>query len=191
MNRATAGTIEGTYGVEEDGMGQPTVYLLAGVTGSGKTTYAKALAAQGVRRLSVDEQVHARHGRYGIDYPEHHYFDLERPILAEVHDQLQQLVHDGHDVVLDHGLWRRADRDLYKKLVEQAGGQWRLLYFSVGRDELLHRLTERNQRDDANALTVTPEALDDFLARFDAPDDEGEQVVSGGTPDSVGGVQVA
>lgn len=27
----------------------------------------------------------------------------------------------------------------------------------------------RNQRQDANALTVTPEALDDFFARFEPP----------------------
>ncbi len=40
--------------------------------------------------------------------------------------------------------------------VEHAGGHWRLVYLPVERDELLRRLNERNQRADANALTVTP-----------------------------------
>jgi predicted kinase len=155
----------------------PVVYLLAGLTGSGKTTYAQRLAAQGVVRLSVDEQVHARHGRYGIDYPEHRYFELEAPIIDEVRIRLVDLVEAGRDVVLDQGLWRRHDRDAYKKLVEAHGGRWRLLYFKVDKPELLRRLAERNQRGDANALAVTPEALDDFYARFDEPAGEGEELV--------------
>ncbi len=36
------------------------------------------------------------------------------------------------------------------------------MYLPATKAELLQRL---DQREDANALTVTPEALDDFLAR--------------------------
>ncbi|MGH3814550.1 MAG: hypothetical protein ACRDUV_19210 [Pseudonocardiaceae bacterium] len=31
-------------------------------------------------------------------------------------------------VVLDHGLWLREDRDMWKKTVASAGGIWRLVY---------------------------------------------------------------
>ncbi|WP_226962760.1 hypothetical protein [Streptomyces sp. C8S0] len=48
------------------------------------------------------------------------------------------------------------------------------------RDELLRRLAERNARGDANALLVTPEALDDFFARFEEPQGEGEEIVEPG-----------
>jgi hypothetical protein len=41
---------------------------------------------------------------------------------------------------------------------------------------LLRRLAARNQRRDANALTVTPEALDDFFARFEPPTDDEDAV---------------
>ncbi|TMR27489.1 hypothetical protein [Actinomadura geliboluensis] len=61
--------------------------------------------------------------------------------------------------------------------MEAAGGRWRLIYLRVGREELLRRLQVRNQRADANALLVTESALEDFIARFDAPDGEGEEVV--------------
>lgn len=159
-------------------MGRPTVFLLVGLTGSGKTTYARQrLEPAGAVRLSVDELVHERHGRYGVDYPEHHYVALEAPALEEVWRRLVELVGAGRDVVLDHGLWLRKDRDAWKTLVEQAGGRWRLLYFPVARHELVRRLQERNRRQDANALLVTPEALDDFYARFDAPEGEGEEIV--------------
>jgi predicted kinase len=93
-----------------------------------------------------------------------------------VHRRLAGLVVAGRDVVLDAGLWRRSDRDEMKKLVEAAGGVWRLVYFDVGREELLRRLADRNRRGDANALRVTPEALDDFIARFEVPSGEGEEL---------------
>ncbi|MGW7825000.1 hypothetical protein ACWGLF_44920 [Streptomyces puniciscabiei] len=58
--------------------------------------------------------------------------------------------------------------------MEEAGGGRRrtpasLVYLPVEKAELLRRLEQRNQREDANALTVSPEALDDFFARFEPP----------------------
>ena len=100
-------------------------------------------------RLSVDEEVFARHGRYGIDYHESEYHEKESPVVAGVYRRLQGLMAAGRDVVL--------------------------VYFDVGRAELLRRLTDRNRRRDANALRVTPEALQDFIARFEAPSGEGEE----------------
>ncbi|WP_317452243.1 MULTISPECIES: ATP-binding protein [unclassified Streptomyces] len=157
------------------------VYLLVGLTGSGKTTYARrVLEPQGAVHLSVDEVVYERHGRYGVDYPENTYFEKETPVIAELHRRLAELVAEGRDVVWDHGLWPRKDREEMKELVQAAGGRWRLLYFPVERDELLRRLAERNARGDANALLVTPEALDDFFARFEVPQGEGEEIVEPG-----------
>jgi predicted kinase len=160
----------------------PVVYLLCGLTGSGKTTYAKRLEAAGAVRLSVDEEVHARHGRYGVDYPMSEYFDRERPVVEELPRRLVELVESGHDVVLDYGLWRRSDRDAYKRLVEAHGGRWRLLYFKVDPQVLRQRLADRNRRADANALMVTPSALEDFIARFDEPMGEGEEMVQAQPP---------
>ncbi|WP_405522689.1 ATP-binding protein [Streptomyces canus] len=106
------------------------VYLLVGLTGSGKTTYARRrLESGGAARLSVDERVLARHGRYGVDYPERDYFARETPVVPEVREELVERVATGQDVVLDHGLWTRVARDEGKKLVEEAGGSPRLLYF--------------------------------------------------------------
>jgi predicted kinase len=166
--------------VDSIGVMPPVVHMLCGLTGSGKTTYAKRLEASGAVRLSVDEEVFARHGRYGVDYPMDEYFDRERPVVEELRCRLVELVESGRDVVLDYGLWRRSDRDSYKRLVEAHGGRWRLLYFKVDPEVLVQRLSERNRRDDANALAVTPSALEDFIARFDEPVDEGEELVDSG-----------
>ncbi|KFG76996.1 hypothetical protein FM21_13295 [Streptomyces mutabilis] len=160
----------------------PVVFLLVGLTGAGKTTFAKRqLEPAGAVRLSVDERLHARHGRYGVDYPERDYFQLEAPVVSEVREELVSLVAAGRDVVVDHGLWLRSDREEWKKLVVEAGGRPRMLYFPVPRGELLRRLAVRNEREDANSPAVTESALDDFYARFEPPQDEGEEIIESGS----------
>ncbi|MFB6750672.1 AAA family ATPase [Streptomyces sp. NPDC056353] len=162
-------------------MSKPTAVLLIGITGSGKTHLAQALAAMGLVRLSVDEEVHRLHGRYGVDYPEHGYFEREAPAVETVRAQLTEHLRAGRAVVLDHGLWRRSDREEWQKTVRAAGGLPLLVYLPASREELLRRLAARNQRKDANALNVTPEALDDFFARFEPPtDDEGAVITCNG-----------
>lgn len=162
-------------------MSKPTAVLLIGITGSGKTHLAQALAATGLVRLSVDEEVHRLHGRYGVDYPEHGYFEREAPAVETVRAQLTEHLRAGRAVVLDHGLWHRSDREEWKKTVRAAGALLLLVYLPASREELLRRLAARNQRKDANALNVTSEALDDFFARFEPPtDDEGAVITYNG-----------
>ncbi|MGW7359635.1 AAA family ATPase [Streptomyces sp. NPDC054802] len=163
----------------------PLAVLLVGITGSGKTTVAQALAGHGYTRLSVDEEVHRLHGRYGVDYPEHTYFERERPVVEAIRQRFVKELEAGNDVVLDHGLWRRDDRDTWQQAAREAGGHPLVVYLPVSREGLLRRLAERNQREDANALTVTPEALDDFFARFDPPAGEEEVIVYTGDLDAL------
>ncbi|MGC5343937.1 ATP-binding protein [Streptomyces sp. AM 4-1-1] len=163
----------------------PLAVLLAGLTGSGKTTLAQALVVRGFTRLSVDEEVHRLHGRYGVDYPEDTYFARERPALATIRGQFTAELRVGHDVVLDHGLWQRADREAWKAAARNAGGLPVLVYLPADRQGLLRRLTERNLRADANALAVTPEALDDFFARFEPPSADENPVVRPGDAEAL------
>ncbi|WP_406251469.1 AAA family ATPase [Streptomyces cyaneofuscatus] len=155
----------------------PLAVLLVGITGSGKTTVAQALADHGYTRLSVDEEVHRLHGRYGVDYPEHTYFERQRPVVEAIRARLVKELEAGNDVVLDHGLWQRTERDAWQQTACEAGGHPVLVYLPADREELLRRLAERNRREDANALTVTPEALDDFFARFDPPAEDEDMII--------------
>jgi len=137
-----------------EGPDKPLVYLLSGLTGSGKTTFAKALEAAGVVRLSVDEEVFAGHGRYGIDYPHHEYRARERPVVEDIRRRLIDLVHAGRCVVLDYGLWLRSEREDYKRLVQEAGGRRRLIdLVHAGRCVVLdYGLWLRSEREDYKRL---------------------------------------
>lgn len=152
---------------------------MCGVAGSGKTTYAQRLEAQGYVRLSIDEEVWHRFGRYGIDYFPDDYARLSQEAEEVVRPRLVDLVERGCDVVVDLSFWRRASREEYKQLVETAGGRWRLVYLQVPTDVLRQRLSQRARRFDANAaFAVTDDVLDTFLAGFEAPSGEGEEVLT-------------
>jgi predicted kinase len=156
------------------------VVLLCGIAGSGKTTYAKALEAEGYVRLSVDEEIWRRWGRYGVDYPPGRYPALSEQAESHVRADLVTLVRAGRRVVVDLSLWHRTAREEYKALIEEAGGQWRLLYLRASPAVLHERLTARRDRGDANAFPVTEATLARYLREFEPPTDEGEEIIDVG-----------
>ncbi len=151
--------------------------LTCGPAGAGKSTYARGLERQGYVRLSHDVEVRRRFGRYGVDIPVERFEEYNDAVRPLVKERLVELLREGRDVVVDLSFWRRADRDEYKALVEAGGGRWRLVYFDVPPDVLRARLDARLERDDADAFPVPPELLERFLAGFEVPSGEGEEVV--------------
>lgn len=164
---------------------RPEVVLLCGVAGSGKTTYAKQLETLGYTRLSIDEHIWTHAGRYGIDYEPHEYERLQIEAESALRRRLVDVVTAGRSAVVDFSFWQRARRDRYKALVEGAGGTWRLVYLKADPDEVRRRLKERATRFDANAaFPVTEQMLEQYLAGFEEPVDEGEEVITVGRPHS-------
>jgi predicted kinase len=161
--------------------GQPEVVLMCGIAGSGKTTYAKDLEAKGYVRLSVDEEIWHRFGRYGVDYEADEYERHTEVAREAVRERLLSLLAEGRDVVVDSSFWRRSRRQEFKQLVEQAGGRWRLVYLRADPALLRVRLRERVERFDANAaFPITEELLARYLESFEPPSGEGEELIVAG-----------
>jgi AAA domain len=63
-------------------------------------------------------------------------------------------------VVVDFSFWRAAQRLRYKQLVEECGGEWKLVYLEAAPEVLRQRLKQRSERFDANAaFPITPDVL--------------------------------
>ncbi|MCM3391176.1 ATP-binding protein [Cytobacillus oceanisediminis] len=80
-------------------------------------------------------------------------------------------------MVIDFSFWDRARRYQYKKLIEDSGGKWKLIYLKVQPNDLLERLKLRNKRFDANAFPISEEILTSYLNGFEIPNGEGEMVI--------------
>lgn len=168
---------QGDAGRPSEQSRRPVAVLTCGPAGAGKTTYAQQLERQGYVRLSHDVEVRRRFGRYGADIPAERFEEYNDAVRPLVKERLAELLRQGRNVVVDLSFWRRADRDAYKAIVEAAGGRWRLVYFDVPPEELRRRLRARRARDDADAFPVSDELLARFLAGFEVPRGEGEEVV--------------
>ena len=154
------------------------VVLMCGLAGAGKTTYATQLEAQGYVRLSIDEEVWRRFGRYGVDYEPSQYERYSDEAEAALRQLLVELVREGKDVVVDYSFWNRERRDQYKAAVEAGGGSWQLVYLKATPEQLRERLMVRRSRFDANAaFPISDALLDHFLAVFQEPSGEGETVI--------------
>ncbi|GGQ53250.1 hypothetical protein GCM10010195_05510 [Kitasatospora griseola] len=152
--------------------------LMCGLPGAGKTTYAQDLVRRGFVRLSIDEVVWQRLGQRdaGLVLEADAYDRLKEEVRRLQRDELVALVRARRDVVVDYSFWSRAARDDYKALVESHSGRWELIHLKADRATLERRLAVRNGEQGANSVTVDQKLLDRYVADFEEPDGEGEQV---------------
>jgi predicted kinase len=83
------------------------------------------------------------------------------------------------DLVLDRAFYAKEDRDVYKRLVEEAGARWVLVYLTAPKEVLWERIHSRRAEGihaDV-ALEISKELLDNFYDNFEVPNGEGEIVV--------------
>lgn len=147
-----------------------TLHLMVGLPCSGKTTLAKELESElGALRLTLDDWHRALFGQ-----------DAEHPEHDERHRKIEDLQWEiaktalalGIDVILDFGLWARAERDEYRRRASALGADTRIHFLNAPFDELCDRLEVRN-RQSPGAVTIIPLALmREYLPRFQPPDEE-------------------
>ena len=142
---------------------KPTLHLICGLPGSGKTTLAKQLeqANQAVR-FSPDEWLH----RLEIDF----YDEAARARVERLQWEVaQQLLRHGNEVVLENGFWSKEERDLYRTIADGIGATTKVHFLDVPMIELKDRIAKRNLNRDPDTPEVDPSCLDEWAKLFEPP----------------------
>ena len=117
----------------------PRLILLCGLPGAGKTTLAVQLAAErNAVRLTKDEWLWAM-GMSPWDG------EVNERIEAQLWRLAQELLGCGSSVVLDFGLWARAERDEMRTVARRLDVGVELHFLDVAADDLWRRIEARNQ----------------------------------------------
>lgn len=142
----------------------PRLILLCGLPGSGKTTLARRMErVWPVVRLCPDEWI----ADLGIDLWDDTFRDrLEHRMTALAHALLRL----GQSVVLEYGVWNRAERDQHRAQAHALGVPIDLYYLEATVADLWRRLRARNRRATHGTVIIPRAVLERFVGLFQPPD---------------------
>jgi predicted kinase len=145
----------------------PTLYLLCGLPGSGKTTRAKELEAAGKGfLLNADEWV----CRLYPDDAEAAARDERKDLVERLQwDLVERLLTGGINVILDWGVWMRAQRDHYRQRARMVGAEVQTVFLDTPLEVLHERVARRNLDLPTGTFRISAEELDKWAALFEAP----------------------
>lgn len=145
-------------------MAAPTLFLLIGLPGSGKTTLARTLESEhAALRLSPDEWMAAL---FGAGESGEKRWVLEAELLWSVAARVLGL---GVNVILDFGCWAREERDLFRARAAKLGVRFELHVLDVPQEILWRRLEARNAALPPGTFPVSRSELDEWRSWYEPP----------------------
>lgn len=156
---------------------QPTVYIICGFIGAGKTTFSKKLAKEtGAIHITKDEWMVRIFGNKAPTMEQFSKWDENVAKLAR--DFAFKLVEHGVDVILDEGYWVRAHRDEIKTKAEKAGAKWILYYVSTPLDEMKKRVINRSKNPGKQSFTISEGMFDSYVKNWKPPTEDEEFILA-------------
>lgn len=141
-----------------------SLILTVGLPGAGKTTRARQLAADlNALRLTPDEWMIPLFGQSEANGKRD---VLEARLLRLALEALRL----GNTVVLDFGCWSRDERCAIRRLVEDAGGSFELVYLPVDEETQRARVAHRQATTPHETFPMSEHDLADARALFQEPD---------------------
>lgn len=144
------------------------VIMTCGKICCGKSTYARRLQAErNAVILSIDEITLAMFPEGAGEMHDTYARRAEQYLLS----LSLQILRAGTDVILDWGLWTRAQRDRLRSFWERHGVEYEIHYLRIGRAEWDRRIRNRNtrQKEEPSSYFVDEGLLRKVETLFEEP----------------------
>lgn len=152
------------------------VVLLCGISGSGKTYYARKLEDKGYIRLSSDGIAWSRYGAALQAMSPEHQRVAFMEAAAEIDAELTRIIKEGGKAVVDATHCKRTRRDALRDMCREAGIEPDLVYMDAPLDLLVERMKHREGLGPDDQI-VSKERLFGFFNGFERPDEDEKPLV--------------
>lgn len=154
---------------------QPTVHVLCGFIGAGKTTFAKKLEKKtGAVRITKDEWLIRL---IGNDPTIEGFADYDHRICGLSRDVAFDLVGKGIDVIIDEGFWEKEQRDIIMQRVAESGAKGIMYFLHTPVETIRKRVEDRNARPSDDSFIISGEMLDNYLRSWQPPGEDEDYVL--------------
>jgi predicted kinase len=153
---------------------KPTVYMICGFIGAGKTTFARMLEKEtGAVRVTKDEWMVQI---FGNTPPKDNFAEYDSKVTKLAQDLAYRLVQAGVDVILDEGFWEKSYRNEVRKKIHAVGGEPMLYYVRQPIELMRKRTIERSKSPPSDSFVITEAEFNEYLKQWEPPE-EGEGYV--------------
>lgn len=156
---------------------RPTLYLMVGYPGSGKTTTSIALQKlTGATHIWAD-----RERRAMFTHPTHSRSESHQ-LYGELNKRADELLSEGRSVIFDTNFNYRRDRDHLRRIAESRGAACKLIWIKVEKDIARRRATADSASQITRVLGDIP--LSDFermTGNLQPPDPDEDPIILDGT----------
>ena len=123
-------------------MSKPTLTIIQGFIGSGKTTYSKKLSLDtGAIRLNGDEYCDAH---FPIEKLETDWDQCFSEAITQLWLQAENILRDSKSVILDFGFWDRKSRDYARSIARKLDVDFQHIYINTKDEIIKDRLALRS-----------------------------------------------
>ncbi len=148
------------------------VIMVCGKICSGKSTYAERLRRENnAVLLSIDEIMLAMFGQYVGEMHDEYVAQTEKYLYGKS----LEIVGSGINIVLDWGVWTKAERAEAREFYKSRGIDYELHYIDVSDEVWRERINKRNSaisNGRLDAYYIDENLAAKFGAIFEPPDDE-------------------
>ena len=155
---------------------KPTVYLICGFIGAGKSTFSKKLEEKtGAVRVTKDEwSVRLIGNNPTIDG----YAEWDSKITGLSRDVAFYLAEKGIDIILDEGFWERKTRDQMRKRAEAIGVKSVMYDLDTPIEQIRERVLGRNNNLTKESFEISREMLEGHLRYWEPPTEDEEFILA-------------
>lgn len=137
---------------------------MCGLSGAGKSTYARELEVRGWVRFTIDSEAWQMGFIEAAAIPP----EVAADIRTRQREAIALALDAGKDVVVDYSFWSRAQREDYRALGRSHGATVEVVYMKTPEAVARRRLAARRGAG-ADDFVVGADLFDRYVAGFEAP----------------------